>query len=56
MGTKVLGNINIALIFGILQFLTTFVLAYVYSRYSTRQARPARPRALNDEYDEGKRR
>ena len=30
-----LGNINVALVFGLLQFLTTFLLAWHYSRFST---------------------
>ena len=45
MDTKVVGNINVALVFGLLQFVTTFALAWVYSRYSNTQARPAGPRA-----------
>ncbi len=40
MGTKVVGNINVALVFGLLQFVTTFVLAWVYSRYSTAKLDP----------------
>ena len=41
MDTKVIGNINVALVFGLLQFVTTFVLAWIYSRFSTSRARPA---------------
>ncbi|MBM9459813.1 DUF485 domain-containing protein [Nocardioides sp. zg-536] len=40
MGTKVVGNLNVALIFGLLQFVTTFALAWVYSRYSTSRLDP----------------
>ncbi|KRB76228.1 hypothetical protein ASE01_14550 [Nocardioides sp. Root190] len=40
MGNKVIGNINVALVFGLLQFLTTFGLAWVYSRYSTAKLDP----------------
>ena len=36
MSTKVVGHINIALIFGLLQFLSTFILAFVYSKYMNR--------------------
>ena len=36
MNTKVIGNINVALIFGLLQFASTFIIAYLYSRYSTK--------------------
>jgi uncharacterized membrane protein (DUF485 family) len=50
MDTQVVGNINVALVFGLLQFLTTFVLAWLYSRYSTARLDPL-ARSLNAEYD-----
>ena len=34
MGTKLVGNINVALVFGALQFVTTFLIAWAYQRYS----------------------
>ena len=40
MNTKVVGHINVALIFGLLQFVTTFGIAYLYSRYSTKHLDP----------------
>ncbi len=40
MNTQVVGHINVALIFGLLQFATTFGLAYLYSRYSTAKLDP----------------
>jgi uncharacterized membrane protein (DUF485 family) len=40
MGTKVFGNINIALIFGLLQFVTTFLIAWLYERHSTNKLEP----------------
>ena len=40
MGTKVIGNINIALIFGLLQFVSTFLIAWLYSRYASRKLDP----------------
>ena len=40
MAIKVVGNINVALIFGLLQFVTTFGLAWAYSRYSNRKLDP----------------
>jgi uncharacterized membrane protein (DUF485 family) len=49
MDTKVVGNINVALVFGLLQFLTTFVIAYLYSRYSNRHLDPL-ARHLDEEY------
>jgi uncharacterized membrane protein (DUF485 family) len=40
MSTKVVGNINVALVFGLLQFVTTFLIAWLYSRYSTAKLDP----------------
>lgn len=56
MGTKVIGNINIALIFGLLQFVSTFLIAFLYSRYSTKQLDPiaGRLQASHDEALRGK--
>jgi uncharacterized membrane protein (DUF485 family) len=54
MGHKLVGNINVALVFGLLQFVTTFLIAYVYSRYSTARLDPL-GESLNALYEEGKR-
>ncbi|MFD8701771.1 DUF485 domain-containing protein [Kitasatospora sp. NPDC059648] len=40
MGTKVLGHINVALVLGLLQFATTFVIAGWYARYADRRIDP----------------
>jgi uncharacterized membrane protein (DUF485 family) len=40
MGTKVVGSINVALIFGLLQFVTTFLIAWAYSRFASRRLDP----------------
>jgi uncharacterized membrane protein (DUF485 family) len=40
MGSKVVGNINIAFVFGILQFVSTFLIAWLYSRYAARRIDP----------------
>ena len=40
MGTKVVGNINVALVFGLLQFATTFLIAWAYARYMDRNVDP----------------
>ena len=40
MSTKVVGHINIALIFGLLQFVSTFLIAWLYTRYADRQVDP----------------
>ncbi|MDH6625286.1 uncharacterized membrane protein (DUF485 family) [Streptomyces sp. LBL] len=34
MGTKVFGNINVALLLGLAQFLTTFLIAWWYARHA----------------------
>jgi uncharacterized membrane protein (DUF485 family) len=52
MGNKVVGNINVALVFGLLQFVTTFALAWLYSQYSTRQLDPL-ARQLTAEFEKG---
>nr|WP_221380531.1 DUF485 domain-containing protein [Actinoplanes polyasparticus] len=46
MGTKVVGNINVALIFGLLQFVTTFLIAWYYSRYADRKIDPLADKIL----------
>jgi uncharacterized membrane protein (DUF485 family) len=40
MGTKVVGNINVALVFGLLQFVSTFLIAWLYSRFAGRKLDP----------------
>ena len=40
MSTKVVGNINVALIFGLLQFASMFLIAWYYSRYANRELDP----------------
>ncbi|RDG39667.1 DUF485 domain-containing protein [Streptomyces corynorhini] len=40
MGTKVFGNINVALILGLAQFVTTFLIAWIYSRHAARRLDP----------------
>ena len=48
MDTQVIGNINIALIFGLLQFASTFVIAYLYARYSTKNLDPLADKLRNE--------
>ena len=50
MSQKLWGNINVALVFGLLQFATTFALAYVYSRFANKRLDPL-ARELNDDYN-----
>ena len=40
MGTKVIGNVNVALVFGLLQFVTTFVLTGLYIRHANKNLDP----------------
>jgi uncharacterized membrane protein (DUF485 family) len=44
MSTKVLGNLNVALMFGILQFVSTFVIAWYYSRFAAKKVDPTADR------------
>jgi uncharacterized membrane protein (DUF485 family) len=40
MSTKIVGNINVALVFGLLQFVSTFLIAWLYSRYANQKLDP----------------
>ncbi|MFE3096259.1 DUF485 domain-containing protein [Streptomyces sp. NPDC059248] len=40
MGTKLFGNINVALVLGLAQFLTTFLIAWWYARHAARELDP----------------
>ncbi|MEV6418675.1 DUF485 domain-containing protein [Streptomyces sp. NPDC051662] len=40
MGTKLFGNINVALILGLAQFATTFLIAWLYARHASRELDP----------------
>lgn len=40
MGTKVVGNFNVAFIFGLLQFVSTFLIAWLYARFASRRLDP----------------
>ena len=42
MATKVFGNVNIGLLLGLGQFLTTFVITQLYVRHSNRSTDPIR--------------
>ncbi len=50
MDTKVFGNINIALVFGLLQFVTTFGIAIWYARFAARRMDPIAD-ALREQYE-----
>jgi uncharacterized membrane protein (DUF485 family) len=44
MAIKVLGNINVGLIIGLLQFVSTFVITTVYVRFANKNIDPAAER------------
>ena len=44
MSTKLFGNINVALVFGLLQFVTTFLIAWLYARFASRRLDPVAER------------
>ncbi|ROT33712.1 DUF485 domain-containing protein [Micromonospora sp. HM5-17] len=48
MGTKIVGAINVALVFGLLQFVSTFLIAWLYSRYADRKLDPLANRIRED--------
>ncbi|MFF7738531.1 MULTISPECIES: DUF485 domain-containing protein [unclassified Streptomyces] len=40
MGTKLFGNINVAFVLGVAQFITTFLIAWWYSRHAAAKLDP----------------
>jgi uncharacterized membrane protein (DUF485 family) len=54
MDTKVVGHLNVAFFFGLLQFVTTFLIAWAYSRYADRRIDPLATE-LRDELVAGER-
>ena len=55
MDHKVVGHINVALIFGLLQFVSTFVIAALYGRFANRKLDPL-AQGLNAKYKRERRR
>ena len=51
MNTQVVGNINVALVFGLLQFASTFLIAWLYGRYMHKNVDPL-ARELEARYNE----
>jgi uncharacterized membrane protein (DUF485 family) len=52
MSIQLFGNINVALVFGLLQFVSTFTIAWLYSRHANKRLDPLATK-LKREYDEG---
>ncbi|CAA9298442.1 MAG: hypothetical protein AVDCRST_MAG61-936 [uncultured Friedmanniella sp.] len=50
MNTPVIGNINVAVVFGLLQFLSTFAIAFFYARHANRVLDPLATR-LRERYE-----
>ena len=48
MSIKIVGNINVALVFGLLQFVTTFLIAWLYSRYAAKNLDPVADRIKSE--------
>ncbi|NMI01488.1 DUF485 domain-containing protein [Pseudonocardia acidicola] len=44
MATKVMGNVTVGLVIGLLQFVTTFAITTIYVRYADRHLDPAAER------------
>lgn len=40
MATKVWGNINLGIVIGLLQFVTTFIITFIYVRFANRELDP----------------
>lgn len=53
MATKVVGNINVALIMGLLQFVTTFGVTALYIKYANRVLDPVSGK-IRDEFEAGR--
>jgi uncharacterized membrane protein (DUF485 family) len=54
MSAKLVGNINVALLFGLLQFVTTFLIAWYYARFAAQKVDPLADR-IGAELEEGRR-
>lgn len=52
MSVKVIGNINVGLVMGLLQFVTTFVVTTLYVRFADRVLDPAAAR-IREEMESG---
>jgi uncharacterized membrane protein (DUF485 family) len=53
MSIKLFGNINVALIFGLLQFVSTFVIAWVYARFAATKVDPIADKIRDEMSAEG---
>ena len=51
MDIRLFGHINVALVFGLLQFVSTFGIAFFYSRHAAKTLDPLAEK-LNDDFNE----
>ena len=51
MNTPVYGHINVALVFGLLQFASTFLIAWLYSRHAEKNLDPLATK-IREEFEE----
>jgi uncharacterized membrane protein (DUF485 family) len=54
MAIKLFGNINIGLVFGLLQFVSTFLITFLYVRFADRKLDPLAAQ-LRDDIETGRR-
>jgi uncharacterized membrane protein (DUF485 family) len=54
MGARVVGNVNVGLVLGLLQFATTFGIAYLYAKHAARSFDPLADR-VRGRYEEADR-
>ena len=52
MGQELWGNINVAYVFGLLQFVSTFLIAYLYERHMDKNVDPIAAR-VRDGLEQG---
>ena len=51
MSTQVFGHVNVAILFGLLQFVSTFFIAWLYGRFMNKNADPL-ARELEQRYND----
>ena len=54
MATKLVGEFNVGLLFGLLQFVSTFLITWLYVRYANRKLDPVADK-IRDELEGGAR-
>ncbi len=54
MGQKLIGNINVAFVLGVLQFVSTFLITWLYERHMNRHVDPLAERIVRDHEELGR--